>query len=50
MRFITTAFLENIQIDEFDCVIPNEAMFDLFEDDWDSMTESDMEEWILIED
>jgi hypothetical protein len=29
---MSTAFLDNIQIDEFDCVVPNEAMFDLFED------------------
>jgi hypothetical protein len=46
---MSTAFLENIQIDEFDCIIPNEEMFDLFEDNWESMTESSDDEWILIE-
>jgi hypothetical protein len=25
-------------------------MFDLFDDNWESVTESDMEDWILIED
>jgi hypothetical protein len=50
MRFMSTAFLEDIQIDEFDCVVPNGAMFDLFEDNWESITESDEDEWILIED
>lgn len=50
MRFMSTVFLDDIQIDEFDCVVPNEAMFDLFEDNWESITESDMEDWILIED
>ena len=50
MRFMSTVFLDDIQIDEFDCVVPNEAMFDLFEDDWESITESDIEDWTLIED
>lgn len=46
---MTTAFLDNIQIDEFDCIIPSEDMFELFEDNWEAMTESDQEEWILVE-
>ena len=50
MTQMSTAFLDDIQIDEFDCIIPNEAMFDLFEDNWGSMTETDMEDWILVQD
>lgn len=49
MRFMSTVFLDDIQIDEFDCVVPNEAMFDLFEDNWESLIESDIEDWTLIE-
>jgi hypothetical protein len=45
---MSTAFLDDIQIDEFDCIIPNESMFDLFEDNWESMIESDMEDWSLV--
>lgn len=46
---MSTAFLDNIQIDEFDCIIPKEDMFDLFDDNWESVTESDMEEWMFVE-
>ena len=45
---MSTAFLDDIQIDEFDCIIPNETMFDLFDDNWESVTESDMENWNLV--
>ena len=48
MRFMDN-FLDNIQIDEFDCVVPKDAMCDIFEDDWESVTETDMEDWILVE-
>lgn len=41
---MSTAFLDEIQIDEF------ESMFELYEDNWESVTETDMEDWILIED
>lgn len=41
---MSTAFLDEIQIDEF------ESMFELYEDTWESVTETDMEDWILIED
>lgn len=47
---MSTAFLDNIQIDEFDCVVPNEAMFDLFEDNWESVTETDIDDWVMIND
>jgi hypothetical protein len=30
MRYMSTAFIDEIQIDEFDCIVPNQAMFDLF--------------------
>jgi hypothetical protein len=50
MRFMSTAFIDEIQIDEFDCIVPNQAMFDLFGDNWESLIESDQDEWILIED
>lgn len=46
---MTTAFLDDIQIDEFDCIIPKEDMFDLFDDNWESMTESDMQDWMMVE-
>ena len=46
---MTTAFLDDIQIDEFDCIIPKEDMFELFDDNWESMTESDMQDWIMVE-
>lgn len=46
---MTTAFLDNIQIDEFDCIIPKEDMFDLFDDNWESMTESDIQDWMMVE-
>ena len=45
---MSTAFLDDIQIDEFDCIIPNEAMLDLFDDNWESIVESDMEDWNMI--
>lgn len=41
---MSIAFLDEIQIDEFD------SMFELYEDNWESVTETDMEDWILIED
>lgn len=47
---MSTAFLDNIQIDEFDCVVPNEAMFDLFENNWESVTETDIDDWVMIND
>lgn len=47
---MTTAFLDDIQIDEFDCIVPKEDMFELFEDNWESMTETDIEDWILVHD
>lgn len=50
MRYMSTAFIDEIQIDEFDCIVPNQAMFDLFGDNWESLIESDQDEWILIED
>ena len=46
---MTTAFLDDIQIDEFDCIIPKEDMFDLFDDNWEFMTESDMQDWMMVE-
>ena len=46
---MTTAFLDNIQIDEFDCVVPNEEMFDLYDDNWESVTETDIEDWSFTE-
>lgn len=46
---MTTAFLDDIQIDEFDCIIPKGDMFDLFDDNWESMTESDMQDWMMVE-
>ena len=46
---MTTAFLDDIQIDEFDCIIPKEDMFDLFDDKWESMTESDIQNWMMVE-
>ena len=47
---MSTAFLDNLQIDEFDCIVAPEEMFELFEDNWESVTETDMEDWIMIED
>ena len=46
---MTTAFLDDIQIDEFDCIIPKEDMFDLFDDNWESITESDIQDWMMVE-
>lgn len=46
---MSTAFLDDIQIDEFDCILPNQAMFDLFEDNWESIIETDIEDWTLVE-
>jgi len=46
---MTTAFLDDIQIDEFDCIIPKEDIFDLFDDNWESMTESDIQDWMMVE-
>lgn len=46
---MSTAFLDDIQIDEFDCIFPNQAMFDLFEDNWESIIETDIEDWTLVE-
>ena len=50
MNLMSTAFLDDIQIDEFDCIIPNEAMFDLFEDNWESVTETDVDDWMMVND
>ena len=44
---MTSAFIDEVQIDE---LIVNEYMFELWEDNWESVTESDEDEWILIED
>jgi hypothetical protein len=44
---MSTAFLDDIQIDE---CIDFDEMFDVYEDNWESVTETDMEDWILIED
>ena len=46
---MSTAFLDEIQIDEFDCIVPNQAMFDIFEDNWESLIESYQDDCILIE-
>jgi hypothetical protein len=46
---MTTAFLDDIQIDEFDCIIPKEEMFDLYDDEWESLIESDIEDWSSVE-
>jgi hypothetical protein len=46
---MTSAFLDDIQIDEFDCIVPKEEMFDLYEDEWESLTESDIEDWSSVE-
>ena len=46
---MSTAFLDDIQIDEFDCIIPKEDMFNLFDDNWESMTESDIQDWMMVE-
>jgi hypothetical protein len=46
---MTTTFLDDIQIDEFDCIIPKEDMFDLFDDNWESVTETDVQDWMMIE-
>ena len=46
---MTAAFLDDIQIDEFDCIIPKEDMFDLFDDNWESMIESDIQDWMMVE-
>ncbi len=44
-----SAFIDDIQIDEFDCVSPNEAMFDLYEDNWESLIESDIDDWSFVQ-
>lgn len=44
---MTPAFIDEIQIDE---LIVNEYMFELWESNWESLIESDEDEWILIED
>lgn len=49
MRLMSTAFLDDIQIDEFDCIVPFDEMFDLFEDDFETMTESDQNDWSMIQ-
>jgi kynurenine formamidase len=43
---MTTAFIDEIQIDE---LIVNEYMFELWENNWESLIESDQDDWILIE-
>jgi hypothetical protein len=46
---MSTAFLDDIQIDEFDCILPNESMFDLFEDNWESVSETEIEDWAMVQ-
>lgn len=46
---MSTAFLDNIQIDEFDCIVPKDEMFELFEDDWESMRETEKIDWSMVE-
>jgi len=40
---MSTVFLDEIQIDEFD------SIFELYEDNWESMIETDPEDWSMVE-
>lgn len=46
---MSTAFLEDIQIEEFDSIIPFDEMIDLFDDDWETIVEIDQNDWSMIQ-
>ena len=45
---MSTTLFDDIQIEEYDCVVPKDEMFDLYEDDWESLIESDEIDWKSI--
>jgi hypothetical protein len=46
---MSNPFIDNIQIDEYETVLNYEQMFDLYDDMWDSMTESDIQDWGFVQ-
>lgn len=46
---MSTEFFDDIQIEEFDNIIPFDEMIDLFDDDWETIVESDQDDWSMIQ-